>query len=101
MISEKIKSLRESHNMTQSSLAKTLGVTRSGVNAWEMGISVPSTHYIVELAKYFDVSTDYLLGVERSSTISTEGLLEDDIQLVCQVVEHLKKLKLLNKSLHK
>ena len=66
MISEKIKSLRESHNMTQSSLAKTLGVTRSGVNAWEMGISVPSTHYIVELAKYFDVSTDYLLGREET-----------------------------------
>ena len=101
MISEKIKSLRESHNMPQSSLAKTLGVTRSGVNAWEMGISVPSTHYIVELAKYFDVSTDYLLGVERSSTISTEGLLEDDIQLVCQFVEHLKKKNSLNKSLHK
>lgn len=101
MISEKIKSLRESHNLTQCSLAKTLGVTRSGVNAWEVGISVPSTHYIVELAKYFDVSTDYLLGVERSSTISTEGLLEDDIQLVCQFVEHLKKKNLLNESLHK
>lgn len=91
MISEKIKLLRESHNLTQASLAKTIGVTRSGVNSWEMGISVPSTHYIVELARFFDVSTDYLLGVEQSSTISTQGLLEDDVQMVCQLIEHLKK----------
>lgn len=88
MIADKIKSLREARDMTQTTLAKTLGVTRSGVNAWEMGISVPSTHYIVELAKYFNVSTDYLLGIEKSSTISTEELTEDDIQLVCQLVEH-------------
>lgn len=63
MIADKIKSLREAHDMTQTTLANTLGVTRSGVNAWEMGISVPSTHYIVELAKYFNISTDYFAFV--------------------------------------
>ena len=50
MVSERIKQLREKNNLTQSSLAKKLNVTRSSVNAWEMGISVPSTSLIVDLA---------------------------------------------------
>ncbi len=42
MIYERIKKLREKQGYTQTELAKMLGVTRSCVNAWEMGISVPS-----------------------------------------------------------
>ncbi|MBQ7364393.1 MAG: helix-turn-helix transcriptional regulator, partial [Clostridia bacterium] len=70
MIAEKIKYLREAHHMTQSELAKKIGLSRSGVNAWEMGITVPSTLYIVKLAQMFHVSSDYLLGIPESSTIS-------------------------------
>ena len=70
MVADRIKSLREQNNKTQSELAKQLGITRSSVNAWEMGISVPSTQYIVELANIFHVSTDYLLGINTSASIS-------------------------------
>ena len=54
----KIKQLREKSEMTQAELARELGLTRSSINAWEMGLSVPSTPFIVELAKLFGVSTD-------------------------------------------
>ena len=91
MIAEKIKDLREKQNMTQAALAKQLGITRSSVNAWEMGISVPSTQYVVALAYIFHVSTDYLLGVESSSTVNVCGLSDKDINLICQIVHHLKK----------
>ena len=77
--------------MTQTQLAKLLGITRSCVNAWELGISVPSTQYIVELANMFRVSTDYLLGVSRTATISLSGLTEEDIALVYRIVLHLQK----------
>ncbi len=78
MIANKIKMLRERHNLTQSDLAKKLGLTRSGVNAWEMGISVPSTQYIVELAALFGVSTDYLLDIEKEKSININGLSEKE-----------------------
>lgn len=93
MVSERIKALREQNDMTQAQLAKRLGITRSSVNAWEMGISVPSTQYIVELAQLFKVSTDYLLGVEKTASISLEGLTEKDIELVYSIVQHLKNGK--------
>ena len=49
MIADKIKFLREEKGMTQADLAKQLGITRSSVNAWEMGISTPSTQYLWKL----------------------------------------------------
>ena len=48
MIADRIKALREQKGYTQVELAKRLGITRSSVNAWELGISVPSTQNIVE-----------------------------------------------------
>ena len=74
MVADRIKALREQKKMTQAELAKRLGITRSGVNAWEMGISVPSTQYIVELANIFGVSADYLLGRKEGAALSVSGL---------------------------
>lgn len=91
MVADRIKALREQQKLTQAELAKQLGITRSSVNAWELGISVPSTQYIVELAEIFCVSTDFLLGVESSATISVAGLSEKDIQLLHSLVDHLKE----------
>lgn len=52
MISDTIKELREKNDYTQTALAKKLGLSRSAINAWEMGVSVPSTSYLMELANY-------------------------------------------------
>jgi len=90
MVAERIKYLREQRGITQAELAKQVGITRSSVNAWEMGISVPSTQYIVELAYIFKVSTDYLLGVDTTATVSVAGLSEKDIQIVTALVQHLR-----------
>ncbi|MBQ7661636.1 MAG: helix-turn-helix transcriptional regulator [Clostridia bacterium] len=90
MIAERIKELREQRGITQTELAKKIGITRSGVNAWEMGISMPSTQYVVELAQFFGVSTDYLLGVEKTAALYVDGLGEKDILLLYQMIEHLK-----------
>ena len=92
MIAEKIKSLRQQDSLTQAELAKRLGITRSSVNAWEMGISAPSTQYLVELANIFKVSVDYLLGIDTSCSVSVNvaGLTEGDIHLVHILISHLK-----------
>jgi len=93
MIADKIKILREKKGITQSELANRLGITRSGVNAWEMGISIPSTQYIILLAKFFDVSTDYLLDIPQTATISVEGLTEREIASLLEVVDCYRNRK--------
>ena len=89
MVADKIKFFREQIGLTQSDLAKRLGITRSSVNAWEMGISVPSTQYVVELANIFRVSTDYLLGMKTSAAVSVEGLTKEDVEMVYALINHL------------
>lgn len=90
MVADRIKHLREEQNLSQAELAKRLGITRSSVNAWELGISVPSTQYIVELSSLFKVSTDYLLCVDTSASVSVKGLSEDDVKLVYSLISHLR-----------
>ena len=91
MIADRIQYLREKSNLTQSDLARLLGITRSSVNAWEMGISVPSTQYIVELSSIFKVSTDFLLNVENNNVLSIDGLNDDDIKIVFEMIRHLRE----------
>lgn len=91
MVADRIRTLREQKGYTQTELAKRLKITRSSVNAWEQGISVPSTQYVVELAEVFKVSTDYLLCVDNTATVSVAGLDEKDIQIVHSLVTHLRE----------
>ncbi len=82
MICETIKALREKAGYSQTSLARELNVTRSSVNAWEMGISTPTTQYIISMAKLFHVSTDYLLGQEPTLSIRLEGYTQEETDLI-------------------
>ena len=90
VVADRIKALRERDGYTQAELARLLGITRSSVNAWELGISVPSTQYVVELASIFKVSTDYLLCVDATATVSVAGLSDGDLQLIHAIIERLK-----------
>ena len=83
----RIKGLREKMGMTQSELAKKLNLSRAAVNSWEMGLSAPSTPFIVELAHLFHVATDYLLGMNECLAIRTDGLTEQEIGLLLNMVE--------------
>ena len=85
--SDRIKLLREQMGLTQSGLAKRLSLTRASVNAWEMGISVPSTPLLIQLSKIFHVTTDYLLGLDVCPVIRTEGLNEKEVAAIMNTIE--------------
>ena len=55
-----------------------------------MGISVPSTQYLVLLAEIFGVSTDYILGISDREYVSLEGLTESDSMIIHRLIAHLK-----------
>ncbi|MCI8295748.1 MAG: helix-turn-helix transcriptional regulator [Lachnospiraceae bacterium] len=92
-IADRIKSLREKQGFTQSTLAKRLCVTRSAVNAWEAGISTPSSPLLIELARLFHVSSDYLLGIENTATLDISGLEQEEIQILHSLIQYFKSKK--------
>lgn len=63
-IGEKIFELRKSYNISQQKLAKEIGVSQKAIDFWEKGINEPKATYILNIAKYFGVSCDYLLDNE-------------------------------------
>lgn len=60
-----IKELRKEQNMSQSQLATLLFLSQDTISLWECGKSYPDIIALVKLSKIFDVSTDYLLGLEK------------------------------------
>ena len=90
MVCDTIKSLRETAGLSQSALAKRLGVTRSSVNAWEMGLSIPTAQYIVELSQLFHVSTDYLLGLNNTQAIYIDRLSQEEKQIVYSLIHYFQ-----------
>lgn len=91
MTAERIKALREARGWTQAELARRMNITRNGVNSWEQGLSMPSPACLVDLAKVFYVSTDYLLGVERLETVNVTGLDEKDVAILAQLADRLRE----------
>ncbi len=91
MISERIKELRAKKGVKQTELAKALKLSRSSINAWEMGISIPSTQYIVELSKFFKVSTDYLLGLNPKESVDISFLKDSQKTIIYSLLEEFHK----------
>lgn len=59
-----LKELRKESNLSQDQLGKKLGFSNQTVSFWESGKREPSLDALVSVAKYFDVSVDFLLGIE-------------------------------------
>ena len=63
-LGEKIRNLREEKGLTQPELAKLVGVSNGTVSFWENGVNEPKASYVRKLSTVFEVTSDYLLGLE-------------------------------------
>lgn len=70
-IAEKLVELRTSKGVTQEDVAQSLSISNKTVSKWENGASTPDLPMIVELAKYYGVTTDTLLGLSEDKKQST------------------------------
>lgn len=69
MIGQRLKKLREQFNYSQEQLAEKLSLSSSAIRAYEKNQRQPSHETLKEIAKIFDVTTDYLLGVDEFTEI--------------------------------
>lgn len=61
---ERLKELRLEKELSQAQLAKATGLSHTAIVYWENEQRIPNANAVVILAAFFDVTTDYLLGVE-------------------------------------
>lgn len=91
ILGDKLKTLRTSKKMSQKELAERIGIAKSVISFYESGDRSPSYDVLIKIAHIFNVSTDYLLGVEKKRTVDVSELTEDDIAVVTTVIDALKR----------
>ena len=64
LFSERLKELRNEKKLTTIQLAKKLGVSDASVSRWENQLRIPTIANLYKMALFFDVSADYLIGLE-------------------------------------
>ena len=64
----RLKELRKANRMTQSDVAKIVGIGQSGYSFWESGRSKIDDAGLRKLAALYNVSVDYLLGTDNNQT---------------------------------
>lgn len=86
----RFSALMLAQNVTQKTIAEVCGVRRQSVSEWMNGNTRPDILSLIEIAKYFNVSTDYLLGLTDYKTndkatrelCSTLGLSEEAVKIL-------------------
>lgn len=91
----RLKELRTKAGLMQKQLANQLGVTASVVSYYELSERSPSPEVLVKLARIFHVSTDYLLGIQRSEdeSLDIRGLSAEGIELLRHTIAVLQNIK--------
>ena len=78
----RLRALMKKNNTRQNTLAELLGVTRQSISQYCDGTSVPPIDKIVILSKYYNVSTDYILGVSENDAPNDDEALK----IVCEYI---------------
>ena len=86
----RIRVLRKRENMTQAILAKRLGVTKATVSSYETGAGFSSSDILIAMTGIFNVSSDYLLGIEKNYDVDLSGLTEEEADAVKRLIRAIK-----------
>jgi|InofroStandDraft_1065614.scaffolds.fasta_scaffold168307_1 transcriptional regulator with XRE-family HTH domain len=100
---EIFKDLRQEKNFTQVELAQRLNYTQGNISGWENGSVEPKATAIIKCSEFFDVSADYLLGLEDDfgarTTITSNSTSENLSTEERQLIEEYRKLPKTSKEL--
>ncbi len=86
----RLRTLRLKANMTQGQLAKKLNLTKSVISAYETDLRLPSYDVLIGISKIYNVSTDFLLGVEKKQEIDLSGLTQEETDALLNLIKAMR-----------
>ena len=93
IMESRIKTLREKRGLIQERLAAEVGITQQMLSKYERDISVIKVDILKKLAEYFNVTTDYLLGMsDTKRDLSCEVKMNDSLDKYYDLIEVYKRL---------
>ena len=88
---ERLRNIREDHDLSQKEMADILKVNRSTYSLWELGINIIPIKYLSKYADYFNYSIDYVLGLSNNNKILTKKGLN-----INTLAKNLKEIRIQN-----
>lgn len=82
---KRFKVLREAYRMSQNDVADTLGISRQSIVYYAMGDRLPRIPILIAIAKMFNTSTDYLLGLKANNTFTLPCEVGSTVYLIGSV----------------
>lgn len=103
-ISYRLKELRKEKKLTQAKVAQSLGTTQQSYARWENGKVTPTSEKLAQIAKFYGVTTDYLLGdqseevdlsnVELLFRMTSDGMTKEEQEVFKdELIEFMKERK--------
>lgn len=89
-LAENIKRLRLQKRLTQTQLGKKLGVGTSIISGYETQDRLPSISMLIKLAAEFNVTIEYLLGINKNKTIDVSDLTDEQISAINIVIDQFR-----------
>jgi transcriptional regulator with XRE-family HTH domain len=86
-IGERLRNLRMENNKGQKEIADLLGLSDSGYSCYENDITIPVTKNVIKLAEYYNVTTDYILCLDKKPCLSIEDVSRRVQSLEKQITE--------------
>ena len=106
MLKDRLPELRKKKGLTQVEFAREFKISNGTIGMWETGRREPDFDTLKRLAGFFDVTTDFLLGVEvsapkepptsipaRLDRAEFEGLTPDEVDRLAEFAKFIKSLR--------
>lgn len=87
----RLKNLRIQCRMTQAQVAERLRVSKSVISAYENDNRLPSYDILIKLARIYNVTTDFLLGVEPQDGTDLSGLADDEKEALVHLIKVMRQ----------
>ena len=87
----RLKELRQEKGLSQTEVAKALNTSQRNIGRWENNENEPTATFISKLAMFFEVSTDYILGLEddfgaRTAVPMADGLTSEEREIITLLI---------------
>ena len=86
----RLQQLRTSKNLSQDALGKKLNRSKSVICAYENNMRIPPLEVLTDIAVFFNVSLDYLVGIDKEEMVSVEGLTDEQKEIVHTLIYEFK-----------
>ena len=90
----RLKNLRIHAGLTQVQVSERLNLSKSVISAYENGNRLPSYDILIKIARIFNVTTDYLLGVDAQDGTDLSGLAEDEKAALVQLIKVMRNRRI-------